>query len=124
MGVLGELGLTAAATRVMLIDPPDSALAEAGRLSPRPTIASTLQVAEPAAQVAWWPERRLLEPATLSRLRWLLQNAGGEAWLIVDPGDEGIEPRELRQALIAASFTVLDERPLGSAGYALCVVAG
>lgn len=124
MGVLGELGLEGVDSRLMLIAPPDSALAEAATLSPRPSIASTLQVSEPAAMVVWWPERRLLQPASLSRLRWMLESGEGEAWLVVDPSDEAMSSAELCSAVQAASLTVLDERPLASGEFGVRVRAG
>lgn len=83
----------------MLISPPDSVLAEAGRMSPRPSIASTLQVGEPTQRIAWWVERRLLNPGSLSRFNWMLETAGGHGWLIFDPEDEGLSLDDVHQAL-------------------------
>ena len=75
MSVLAALGLGAGGVRAMLIDPPDEALAEAGRLEPRPTVASSLQVAEPALQIAWWPQREELSAESISKLAWMLSGS-------------------------------------------------
>ncbi|MBI2764481.1 MAG: hypothetical protein HYX53_01075 [Chloroflexi bacterium] len=111
MELLAELGLSAADGGLMLIAPPDSVLAEAGRMRPRPSIASTLYVAEPAARIAWWPERRQLTPAALSRLRWMLEGDGARAWLIIDAtDDDALTPGAVRGAVTAAGLTVAGER--------------
>lgn len=114
MGILSALGLDAGDQRILLIAPPDAVLAEAGTIKPRPTIASTLQMASPGARIAWWPERRLLEPAQLSRLRWLLSLSRGEAWIVVDDDDE-VTPAEVRAALDGAGLALIDERRAASA---------
>jgi hypothetical protein len=118
--VLRELGLSTVDGGLMLIAPPDSVLAEAGRMRPRPSIASTLYVAEPTARIAWWPERRQLTPAALSRLRWMLEGDGARAWLVLD-GEDGAAPTapEARDAATAAGLTVAVERPLGGGDTAL-----
>ncbi|MGI8927381.1 MAG: hypothetical protein ACR2HN_12165 [Tepidiformaceae bacterium] len=122
IATLADLGLTGTGAGLILIAPPDAVLAEAGRLQPRPSIASTLQVAEPAARMAWWPERRFLDPASLSRLRWMLQAGRGEAWLIIDPGEEdGVTVDELREALAGTGLQEHEERELPSGEMALRV---
>lgn len=103
---MASLGLAEAEGRVMLISPPDTVLAEAGRMSPRPSIASTLQVGEPTANIAWWLERRFLAPALLSRFYWMLQSAAGTGWIIFDPeDDEPLTVDELRAALAPTELT-------------------
>jgi hypothetical protein len=104
----------------MLISPPDSVLAEAGAMKPRPSIASTLAVAEPTLRIAWWPERRHLIPGTLSRLRWMVETAGGRAWLIFDPtDDDALTVDEVRTAAEAAGFSAAREVPLDPGDIAL-----
>ena len=120
MSVLAALGLGAGGVRAMLIDPPDEVLAEAGRLEPRPTIASSLQVAEPALQIAWWPQRDDLSAASLSRLAWMLSAAEGvEGWLVSD-GDEESPGRDvLLAALDGSSLRAQEEKALEDGGFAL-----
>lgn len=113
MDLLAALGLTGPDARILLIDPPDGILAEAGRLKPRPAVASTLQVASPSPHIVWWPERRLLEPGPLSRLGWLLGASGGDAWLVIDAEDD-LDPGEVREALAPAGLRVAEERTLGT----------
>lgn len=116
MGALAELGLTTGDGPIMLIAPPDGALAEAGRMKPRPAVASTLLTAEPTPRILWWPETAELQPGLLSRLHWLLTSAAGEAWLILD-GDEPAAalPGDLR----SARFDLLETRPIGRGETAL-----
>ncbi len=120
MSVLAALGLGAGGVRAMLIDPPDEVLAEAGRLEPRPTIASSLQVAEQALQIAWWPQRDDLSAASLSRLAWMLAAADGvEGWLVSD-GDEESPGREgLLAALDGSALRAQEEKALDDGGFAL-----
>ena len=120
MSVLAALGLGAGGVRAMLIDPPDEVLAEAGRLEPRPTIASSLQVAEPALQIAWWPQRDDLSAASLSRLAWMLSAADGvEGWLVSD-GDEESPGRDvLLAALDGSALRAQEEKALDDGGFAL-----
>ena len=87
MGALTDLGLDTTDGAIMCVAAPDSVLAEAGAMKPRPSFASTLLTAEPTARLVWWPERRYLEPQTLSRLKWLIETARGQAWLILDEQD-------------------------------------
>ena len=120
MSVLAALGLGAGGVRAMLIDPPDEVLAEASRLEPRPTIASSLQVAEQALQIAWWPQRDDLNPASLSRLAWMLAAADGvEGWLVSD-GDEESPGRDvLLAALDGSALRAQEEKALDDGGFAL-----
>jgi hypothetical protein len=105
MGALTDLGLNTADGAIMCVSAPDSVLAEAGAMSPRPSFASTLLTAEPTARLVWWPERRHLEPQTLRRLRWLLEMSGGQAWLVLDAGEEeSPSEAELRGALAEAGM--------------------
>jgi hypothetical protein len=124
MAALAELGLDTAGEALMLVGAPDDVVAEAGSLKPRPSLASTIQVAEPTPRLAWWPERRLLAPGSLSHLRWMLQAARGRAWLVFDPADEeALTVAEVRAALHEAALHVTDERQLTSGDVALAVTA-
>ena len=113
------MGLGADGVRAMLIDPPDDVLAEAGRLDPRPTVASSLQVAEPALQMAWWPQADELTAEGISRLAWMLSAAGGgEGWLVSDGDDESPTREELRAAVEGSALRVRDDIALDE-GFAL-----
>lgn len=105
MGALTELGLNTTDGPIMCVAAPDSVLAEAASMKPRPSFASTLVTAEPTARLLWWPEKQHLEPQTLERLRWLVEVANGQCWLILD-GDEGESPNaaELVAALQASGL--------------------
>jgi len=124
MGMLEELGLVGGEAGLMLIDPPDSVLVEAGRMKPRPSIASALQVAEPAARMAWWTERRLLTDGLLSRLHWMLSVASGEAWIVVVPEDEGVTMLEVRAAVDGSQLVLLGEMTLAAGDLAVRVGPG
>ncbi len=88
MGALTDLNLDTADGAIMCVSAPDSVLAEAGAMKPRPSFASTLLTAEPTARLVWWPAVQHLEPQTLNRLKWLIETAKGQAWLILDPREE------------------------------------
>lgn len=89
MATLADLGLTTDDGTIMLIAPPDAVLAESALMRPRPSVAVSLLVAEPAARIIWWTERALLQPGNLERLRWLVSGTeGGLGWLIFDPDDD------------------------------------
>ena len=122
MSVLAALGLGADGVRAMLIDPPDDVLAEAGRLEPRPTVASSLQVAEPALQIAWWPQREELTAESVSKLAWMLSVVeGSEGWLVSDGDEESPTREELRAAVEGSALGVEGEADLedGSLGLRL-----
>ncbi len=120
MKVLAALGAGADGSRAMLIDPPDDALTEAGALSPRPTVASSLQVAEPAPHIVWWPQRDELTAENLSRLAWMLSAAGGgKGWLVSDGDGESPSGDALREAAAASALRFEDEVPLEDGGVAL-----
>jgi len=119
VSLLAELGLTNQ-PGLMLVGPPDSVLAEAGRLSPRPSVAPSLRHAEPAQCICWWPERDLLTAESLSRLHWMISLGQGEAWLVTDPTDEdSVAIESLRNALDGTRLTVTDERQLEDGSIAL-----
>ena len=122
MTTLSTLGLDSSSTRLMLVSAPDSVLAEAGAMKPRPSFASTLQVAEPTARMAWWPERRLLDAATVSRFAWMLRTASGEGWIIVDPAEEeALGEDDVREALTGTDLLAGESRPLATGEIALHV---
>ena len=125
MSVLAALGLGADGVRAMLIDPPDDVLAEAGRLEPPPTVASSLQVAEPALQIAWWPQREELTAESVSKLAWMLSVVeGSEGWLVSD-GDEESPTREgLRAAVEGSSLAVMGEAEFDGGGLGLRLAHG
>ncbi len=125
MSVLAALGVGASGVRAMLIDPPDEVLGEAGRLDPRPTVASSLQVAEPALQIAWWPRAEDLTPESLSRLAWMLSVVeGAEGWLVSDGDEESPSGEELGAAVEGSALRVEGEPALEDGGIALRVVHG
>jgi hypothetical protein len=112
--VLLELGIESG-QRVMLVAAPDSVLAEASRLSPRPSFAPGIMTAEPADILAWWPERETFTAAAIGRLRWFLEMSGGSAWVVLEPADDAPEPEDARRELEANDLKVDGERQVGSA---------
>ncbi len=119
---LADLGLSTADGALMLFAPPDSVLAEAGRMKPRPSIASSLNVGEPCRRIAWWPEQGTLTPGNVSRLRWMVEAAEGRAWLVFDPDDEDAPAAQaVRDAIREAGMRLCDERQSG--GELACEVA-
>ena len=125
MNVLATLGVGADGVRAMLIDPPDEVLGEAGSLDPRPTVASSLQVAEPALQIAWWPGREELGPESLSKLAWMLSVVEGAVGWLVSDGDEESPTREEVVAAVGESALRLEgESALDGGGFAVRLAAG
>ena len=124
MGALTDLGLDTTDGAIMCVAAPDSVLAEAGAMKPRPSFASTLLTAEPTARLVWWPERRYLEPQTLSRLKWLIETTRGQAWLILDAAEEeSPSEEELLAALEDAGLSAASGRPMGRGEVAVPVDA-
>ena len=124
MGALTDLGLDTADGAIMCVAAPDSVLAEAGAMKPRPSFASTLLTAEPTARLVWWPERRYLEPQTLARLKWLIETANGQGWLILDEAEEeSPSDEELRTALAEIGLTAEASRMIGRGEVAVAVRA-
>ena len=120
MGVLAELGVDGAAGAVLLIDPPARASAEAATLTPRPVVASSMQVARPAALTLWWPTREQLTPAALGRLAWLASAGGGSAWVVGDPEDEDSPSLDdVRAALSDGGLSAGEVRTLSTGERAL-----
>lgn len=108
----------------MLIGAPESVLKEADKMKPRPSFASTLQVAEPTPRMAWWPQRRLLNPRTLTRLGWMLSSAKGEAWIVVRPAEsEGLRAVDVKAALMGTTLRAHEELALSSGAVAVRVTA-
>ena len=125
MGLLNELGFDKDEQRGMLVDPPDHVLAEASAIKPRPTVASNLMTAEPAARIAWWPAGGRLDPGTVSRFYWMVQMGRGEGWLIYDPDDEdSATAEEVRRAVAESSFEELGQVSLSTGEVALHVGPG
>lgn len=114
MGALSDLGLSTEDGGILLISAPDSVLAEAGVMKPRPAFVSNLLTAHPAARIVWWPERHHLEPGTMRRLAWMVTNAPGEAWLVVDPAEEESPSAEaVREALQGTGLDLVEEISIG-----------
>lgn len=114
MGALSDLGLSTEDGGILLISAPDSVLAEAGAMKPRPAFVSNLLTAHPAARIVWWPERQHLEPGTMRRLGWMVNNAPGEAWLVVDPAEEDSPSAvEVRDALEGTGLVFVEEVGIG-----------
>ena len=125
MNVLATLGVGADGVRAMLIDPPDDVLAEAGRLDPRPTVASSLQVAEPAFQIAWWPGRGDLTPEALSKLAWMLSVVeGAVGWLVSDGDEDSPTRQEVLAAVAESALRVEEEWALDEGGIAVRLAGG
>ncbi|MCY3647116.1 MAG: hypothetical protein OXH07_09095 [Chloroflexi bacterium] len=125
MNVLATLGVGADGVRAMLIDPPDDVLGEAGRLEPRPTVASSLQVAEPALQIAWWPQREELTAEGISKLAWMLSVVeGARGWLVSDGDEESPTREEVLAAVGESALRVEGETALNEDGFAVRVAAG
>lgn len=125
MGALADLALNTADGAIMCVSAPDSVLAEAGAMSPRPSFASTLVTAEPTARLVWWPERQHLEPPTFSRLRWLLETSRGPGWLVLDEGEEeSPSESELLPLLEGAGVQVIGSKPIGRGEVAVEVRSG
>ena len=104
-----------------MIDPPDSVLMEAGRMKPRPSIASALQVAKPTARMAWWAEQRMLTEGLLSRLHWMLSVSTGEAWIVVDGEVAAVSGAGARAAVEESRLAFLEEIRLTSGECAIRV---
>jgi hypothetical protein len=102
MAILKDLGLDGLRGPLMLIAPPDSALAEAGAMKPRPSFASSMLTAEPAAVIVWWPEAEALTETAWARLRWFLASDAGYALVVIDPR-EGLPPPDEVSALARAA---------------------
>ncbi|MFN0146747.1 MAG: hypothetical protein ACKVT1_09565 [Dehalococcoidia bacterium] len=109
MGLLASLGLEAGPGGLMLVGAPDSVLAEAGAMKPRPSFASSMMTAEPAARIAWWPERESLTATALQRLAWFLASGAGEAWIIIDESEE-LPPADTVVSMAASSGLALRDR--------------
>lgn len=106
----------------MCVAAPDSVLAEAGAMKPRPSFASTLLTAEPSARLVWWPEIIHLEDRFMARLKWLAETSGGAAWLVIDPNEEESPSREsLVASLENAGLVVESSRALSRGETALAV---
>jgi hypothetical protein len=115
MGALTTLGLNTRDGPIMIVAAPDSVLAEAGAMKPRPSFASTLLTAEPAARLVWWPERCHLDSQTLARLHWLISGGGGQAWLLLDAGEEeSPSEADLLSALKGAGLASGPPRDVGA----------
>jgi hypothetical protein len=122
MGLLQDLEIDTAATPAMLVNAPDGVIAEVGMAKPRPSFASTLLTAEPTPRILWWPERESLTQPLLSRLRWMLQMAMGEAWLLCDPEDpDSVTVDEVRAALVPLGMASHFERATASGEIAVHV---
>ncbi len=114
MGALSDLNLNTADGGILLVSAPDSVLAEAGAMKPRPAFVSNLLTAHPASRILWWPERRHLEPGTMRRLGWMVTNAPGEAWLVLDPEEEDSPSAdEVRSALDGSGLAFVEETAIG-----------
>ncbi len=123
MGALTDLGITSADAPILCIAAPDSVLAEAGAMRPRPTFAPSVFTARPAARIVWWPDLHEFEAHALRRLHWLVEIAGtNDAWLILDPADPSSPPEDsARLALNGAGLAAGPSRIIGRGEIALPV---
>ena len=125
MNVLATLGVGANGVRAMLIDPPDDVLGEAGRLDPRPTVASSLQTAEPALQIAWWPQGSELTAEGIGKLAWMLSVVeGAEGWLVSDGDEESPTREEVLAAVAESALRVEGETALDEEGFGVRLTVG
>lgn len=125
MNALAALGVGADGVRAMLIDPPDEVLGEAARLELRPTVASSLQVAEPALQIAWWPQREELTAEGISKLAWMLSVVeGARGWLVSDGDEESPTREEVLAAVAESALRVEEETVLDEDGFAVRLAVG
>ena len=107
MAALTALGLDRSEGTLVCVAAPDSVLGEAAAMKPRPAFASSLLTASPASRILWWPGRSHLTETMLARLRWLLETSAGEAWVLLDAGDDDAPTlAELRSALTAGGFQI------------------
>lgn len=64
MGALADLGLSTSDGPIMLVSAPDSVLAEASRMKPRPAFASSILTAEPTPASSGGPSGPSSNPAS------------------------------------------------------------
>lgn len=122
MGALADLGLNTTDGGILLVCAPDSVLAEAGAMKPRPAFVSNLLTAHPASRIVWWPERAHLASGTMQRLAWMVTNAPGEAWLVIDAGEEeSPSSEEVRAALEGTGLAFVEETAIGRGEVAIKV---
>jgi hypothetical protein len=122
MGALTDLNLNTRDGAIMCVAAPDSVLAEAAAMKPRPSFASTLLTAEPTARLLWWPELQHLEQQTLTRLKWLIETAAGEAWLILDSAEpESPKESATTESLAEVGLNVATSTRLGRNEIALSI---
>jgi hypothetical protein len=120
MALLAELGIDTNETTTLLVNAPDYVLPDVAALKPRPAFASSLQTAEPTRRIIWWPERSYLTAPMVSRLRWMLETAAGEAWLLYDPEDpETVTPTEIVATLATLRLASTAEVTLENGDVAL-----
>lgn len=120
MALLAELGIDTNETTTLLVNAPDYVLADVAALKPRPSFASSLLTAEPTRRIIWWPERSYLTTPMISRLRWMLEIAQGEAWLMYDPEDpETVTPAEIVDTLATLNFVSTREVTMGNGDVAM-----
>lgn len=124
MGTLAELQLSTDDAPIMLIAPSDEALAEAAAMRPRPSVASSLLVAEPTARIVWWAARDDLTPGDIERFRWMVTAVqGAEAWVVLDPEDTPpITASEFGALLDGSGLRADGERTLASGETAVRVI--
>jgi hypothetical protein len=122
MGALTDLNLNTSDGAIMCVAAPDSVLAEAAAMKPRPSFASTLLTAEPTARLLWWPELQHLEQQTFTRLKWLIETAAGEAWLILDSAEpESPEESATTESLAEVGLKAATSTRLGRNEIALSI---
>lgn len=121
MGLLADLGLNTADGPIMCVAAPDSVLAEAAAMKPRPSFASSLLTAEPTARLLWWPERDQLTATMLQRLKWLLEASAGGIWLVLETDDASPTEHEVGERLANSGLSLTDVKQLG--GSLACYVS-
>ncbi|MFN0094191.1 MAG: hypothetical protein ACKVVT_05360 [Dehalococcoidia bacterium] len=86
MSDLAALGLAQSAS-LLLVAPPDDVMAEAARMRPRPSSASSIMTAEPAQEIVWWLAPEDLMAAAAQKIAWMVGVSHGRVWLVLEEGD-------------------------------------
>ena len=82
-------------------------------------------MAEPALQIAWWPQGSELTAESISKLAWMLSVVeGAEGWLVSDGDEESPSREELLAAVTESALRVEGETALDEDGFAVRLAVG